>query len=251
MIKAVIIDDEMHCRKTLQMTLKEYCPDVQVMEQCPDAEMGIEAIEKHKPDLVFLDIEMPRMSGFDMLQQFADISFAVVFTTSHDRYAVKAFRFYALDYLLKPIEPKELIASVHKIQTQKQLPSGEQFQMLLDKLSGRDDVFPKIPVPTSDGFELIPIESVLFCEASDNYTSFHLSNKKKVLACRMLKEVEDQLHDFPFFVRVHNSFIVNLKEVKKYVRGEGGYVIMSDDSPVNVSRSRKEVLLKWFKTTKL
>ncbi len=251
MIKAIIIDDEMHCRKTLAMMLKEYCPDVVIVEQCEDAEAGIEAIRKHKPDIVFLDIEMPRMNGFDMLEQFTEIPFAVVFTTSHNQYAVKAFRFYAIDYLLKPVEPKELIAAVHKVQTQKQLPSAEQFQMLLNELSGREVVFPKIPVPTSDGFELIPVETVLFCEAQDNYTSFHLNNRKKILACRMLKEVEEQLNDFPFFVRVHNSFIVNLKEVKKYVRGEGGYVIMSDDSSVNVSRSRKEVLLKWFKGSRI
>jgi two-component system LytT family response regulator len=251
MIKALIVDDELHCRKTLAMTLKEYCPDVQVVDQCSDAEEGIDAIQKHKPDLVFLDIEMPRMNGFDMLQQLTDIPFAVVFTTSHNEYAVKAFRFYALDYLLKPVEPKELIAAVHKVQTQKQQPSAEQFQMLLDKLSGREEVFPKIPVPTSDGFELIPIESISYCEAEDNYTRFHLTNKKRIIVCRMLKEVEEQLNDYPFFIRVHNSYIVNLKEVKKYVRGEGGYVIMSDDTPVSVSRSRKEALLKSLKSSRV
>ena len=251
MIKALIVDDELHCRKTLAMTLKEYCPDVQVVDQCSDAEAGLEAIRKRKPDLVFLDIEMPVMNGFDMLQQLEDIPFAVVFTTSHNQYAVKAFRFYALDYLLKPVEPKDLINAVHKVQTQKQQPSVEQFQMLLEKLSGREDVFPKIPLPTSDGFELIPVDTVSYCEAEDNYTRFHLTNKKKILACRMLKEVEEQLNDYPFFVRVHNSYIVNLKDVKKYVRGEGGYVIMSDDTPVNVSRSRKEALLKALKGTRV
>src|SRR4030095_16214756 len=134
MIKAIIIDDEMHCRKTLQMLLKEYCPDVQVMDQCSDAETGMKAIEKFKPDLVFLDIEMPRMSGFEMLEQFSEIPFAVVFTTGYDQYAIKAFRFYALDYLLKPIDSKELIVAIHKLQAKKQLPSLEQFQMLLTKI---------------------------------------------------------------------------------------------------------------------
>jgi two-component system LytT family response regulator len=247
MIKALIIDDETHCRKTLSIMLKEYCPGVQVVEECADAEAGIKAIGNHKPDLVFLDIEMPRMTGFEMLEQLPEITFAVVFTTSHDQYAVKAFRFYALDYLLKPVEPKELIAAVHKVKTQKQLPSPEQYQMLLSKISNREDVLPKIPVPTSDGFELIAVDEVLFCEAHDNYTYFSLRNKKKIVACRMLKEVEEQLNDFPFFVRVHNSYIINLKEVKKYVRGEGGYVIMSDETSVNVSRSRKEALLKLFR----
>ena len=251
MMKAIIIDDEMHCRKTLDILLKEYCPNVQVMEKCIDAETGLEAINKFKPELVFLDIEMPHMNGFEMLQQFPEIPFAVVFTTGYDQYAIKAFRCSALDYLLKPIEPKELIAAVHKVQRQNHLPVPEQFQMLLDKVSNKEDVFPKISIPTSNGYELIPVEQVLFCEAKDNYTYFNLKNKKKIIACRMLKEVEEQLNDFPFFVRVHHSYIVNIKEVTKYVRGEGGYLIMSDESSVNVSRSRKDVLLKWFRSSKL
>jgi two-component system LytT family response regulator len=249
MIKAVIIDDEMHCRKTLGILLKEYCPDIQVIDQCSDAQTGSEAITKYKPDLVFLDIEMPHVNGFEMLQQFSELSFAVVFTTSYDQYAIKAFRFSALDYLLKPIEPKELIAAVHKVQAQKQLPAAEQFQMLLKKISNKEEVFPKIPVPTTNGYDFIPVDQVLYCEAQDNYTRFSLKNKQKVIACRMLKDVEEQLSDFPFFVRVHHSYIVNIKEVAKYVRGEGGYVVMSDESVVNVSRSRKEILLKWFRNS--
>jgi two-component system LytT family response regulator len=232
------------------MLLKEYCPDVQLMEQCSDAQRGLEAIEKFKPDLVFLDIEMPHMNGFEMLEQFSEITFAVVFTTGYDQYAIKAFKFSALDYLLKPVEPKELIAAVHKIQIQKKLPEAEQFQMLMSKINNKENIFPKIPVPTSDGYELIPVEQVLLCEADDNYTYFTLKNKKKIIACRMLKEVEEQLENFIFFVRVHHSYIVNIKEVTKYVRGEGGYVIMSDGSTVNVSRSRKETLLKWFQSSK-
>jgi two-component system LytT family response regulator len=247
MIKAIIIDDEMHCRKTLGMLLKEYCPDVEVIDQCSDGESGLASIKEHKPDLIFLDIQMPHMNGFEMLQQFSEISFAIVFTTSYDQYAIKAFRFSALDYLLKPIEPKELIAAIHKVNTQKQLPAAEQFQILLKKVHNKEEVFPKIPVPTSNGYEFIPVEQLLFCEAQDNYTFFHLKNKKKITACLILKEVEEQLADFAFFVRVHNSYIVNIKEVTKYVRGEGGYLIMSDDSTVNVSRSRKEELLNLFR----
>jgi two-component system, LytTR family, response regulator len=189
------------------------------------------------------------MNGFDMLEKFTEIPFAVIFTTGYDQYAIKAFRFYAIDYLLKPIEPRELISAVHKVQVSKPLPATDQFQMLLNKINKREEVLPKIPVPTSDGFELILVDDVLYCEAKDNYTCFHFKNKKKIIACRMLKEVENQLSDFPFFVRVHNSFIINIKEVKKYVRGEGGYVILSDDTSVNVSRSKKEELLKRFGTS--
>ena len=248
MISAIIIDDEVHCIDTLSILLSDYCPEVEVMDKCMSAKKGLEAIEKFKPDLVFLDIEMPVMNGFELLEQFKQIPFSVIFTTSYDQYAIKAIRFSALDYLLKPIDPKELITGIQKVQTLKVHPSPDQFRMLIDHVQNRGIKFTRVAIPTSDGFELIPVEHILFCEAKDNYTYFNLKNKKKIIACRMLKEVEEQLNDFSFFIRVHNSYIVNIKEVKKYVRGEGGYVIMSDDSTVNVSRSRKEILLKWFKT---
>jgi two-component system LytT family response regulator len=243
MIKAIIIDDEMHCLKTLDMLLKEYCPDVQVIDKFNNAEAALKEIKKSKPDLVFLDIEMPHMNGFEMLEEFSEIFFRVIFTTGYDQYAIKAFRFSALDYLMKPVEPKELIAAVHKVQTRKQLPEAEQFQMLLGKMSSKENVFPKIPIPTIDGYELIPAEQVIFCKADDNYTYFHLKNKKKIIACRQLKEVEEQLGDFNFFIRVHHSYIVNINEVTRYTRGEGGYILLSDGTTVSVSKSRKDTLL--------
>ena len=246
MIKAILVDDEMHCLDTLSILLKEYCPEVQILAQCRSAKAGLEAIEKFKPNLVFLDIEMPAMNGFEMLEQFAQINFAIVFTTSYDQYAIKAIRFSALDYLLKPIDPKELIAAVHKVQTQKQLPAAEQFEILFSRIQNKESAFRKMAVPTSEGFELIAADQILRCEADDNYTHLFLKNKTKIIACRTLKEVEEQLQDFSYFVRVHHSYLVNMNEVTRYVRGEGGYVIMSDGSSVNVSRSRKEALLKWF-----
>jgi two-component system LytT family response regulator len=246
MIKAIIIDDEMHCRQTLSILLKEYCPGVQVTEQCDNGETGVQAIKNLKPDLVFLDIEMPHMNGFEMLEQFSEIPFAVIFTTSYDQYAIKAIRFSALDYLLKPIDPNELISAVKKVEEQRHLPMAEQFQMLLKQVHGKGTQFNKIAVPTSEGFELIPADQVIHCEANDNYTHLFLKNKTKIIACRTLKEMEEQLQDFPFFVRVHHSYLVNLNEVTKYVRGEGGYLVMSDGNTVNVSRSRKEALLKFF-----
>ncbi len=246
MIKAILVDDEVHCLDTLSIILKEYCPEVQILEQCRSAKAGLAAIEKLKPNLVFLDIEMPAMNGFEMLEQFAQINFAIVFTTSYDQYAIKAIRFSALDYLLKPIDPKELITAVHKVQTQKQLPAAEQFEILFSRIQHKESAFRKMAVPTSEGFELIAADQILRCEADDNYTHLFLKNKTKIIACRTLKEVEEQLQDFSYFVRVHHSYLVNMNEVTKYVRGEGGYVIMSDGSSVNVSRSRKEALLKWF-----
>jgi two-component system LytT family response regulator len=246
MIKAILVDDEVHCLDTLNILLSDYCPEVQVMERCLSAKQGLMAIGKHNPSLVFLDIEMPAMNGFELLEQFTDIHFAIIFTTSYDQYAIKAIRFSALDYLLKPIDPKELITAVNKVETQKHLPSTEQFQMLMSQVKNKETGFYKIAVPTAEGFELIPADQVVRCEADDNYTHLFLKNKNKIIACRTLKEMEEQLQGFSFFIRVHHSYLVNLNEVTKYIRGEGGYLVMTDGSTINVSRSRKEALLKFF-----
>ena len=155
MIKAVLIDDELHCLSTLSILLKEYCPDVQVIEECRSALDGIQAIRAKKPDLVFLDIEMPGMNGFQLLEYFSEIPFAIVFTTSYDQYAIKAIRFSALDYLLKPIDPNELLSAVQKVQEGKQLPLTEQFDLLLKQVKSKDAQFNKIAIPTVEGFELI------------------------------------------------------------------------------------------------
>src|SRR6188768_2822557 len=165
MIKAIIIDDEVHCIDTLSILLADYCPEVEILDKCMSLKKGLESIERLKPDLVFLDIEMPAMNGFELLEQFKQIPFAVIFTTSYDQYAIKAIRFSALDYLLKPIDPKELIAAVRKVQTQKHLPMPEQFQMLMSQIKQKDNGFNKIAIPTSEGFELIPSEQVIRCEA--------------------------------------------------------------------------------------
>jgi two-component system, LytTR family, response regulator len=246
MIKAVLIDDEVHCLDTLSILLSDNCPEVQVMEHCTSAKQGLLAIAKNYPALVFLDIEMPVMNGFELLEQFTEIPFAIIFTTSYDQYAIKAIRFSALDYLLKPIDPKELIAAIQKIQTQKHLPVPGQFQMLMGNIKHSEGGFNKIAIPTSEGFELIPIDEVIVCEADDNYTHLHLKNKSMIIACRTLKDIEEQLQGFSSFLRVHHSYLVNLNEVNKYIRGEGGYLVMSNGSTVNVSRSRKESLLKYF-----
>jgi two-component system LytT family response regulator len=246
MINAIMIDDEKHCRETLGLLLNEFCPDVHVLEQCNSAKTGREAIERFQPDLVFLDIEMPVMNGFQLLEQFTEISFAIIFTTSYDQYAIKAIRFSALDYLLKPIDPKDLVSAVKRVKKRQHLPLAEQFQMLLKQVQGGNQGFTKIAVPTTEGFELIPVEQILYFEANDNYTHLFLKNKNKIVICRSLKEIEEQVKDFHFFVRVHYSYMVNLNEVTKYVRGEGGYLVMNDGSSINVSRSRKNALLKFF-----
>jgi two-component system LytT family response regulator len=246
MINSILVDDEVHCLDTLNILLNDYCPDILVMAKCMSAKKAIEAIEKMKPELVFLDIEMPTMTGFELLEQYDKIPFSVIFTTSYDQYAIRAIRFSALDYLLKPIDPKELSIAVTKVKEQKIHPSIEQFRMLLDQIIHKDNGLTKIAVPTSEGFELIPADQIVRCEAFDNYTHLFLKNKIRIVACRSLKEVEEQLHSFSSFIRVHHSYLVNLNEVTKYIRGEGGYLIMSDGSTVIVSRSRKDALLKLF-----
>ena len=246
MIKAILVDDEVHCLDTLGMLLEEYCPEVQILDKCTSAEDAIDSIKERKPALVFLDIEMPSMNGFEMLEHFPKIPFAVIFTTGYDQYAIKAIHFSALDYLLKPIDPEELVAAVHKVQSQSHLPSLEQFKMLLHQLQHKENEFKKLAIPTSEGFELVPVDQILYCEANNNYSLVFLKNKRKMVACRSLKEVEGQLQPFSIFLRVHYSYLINLNEVTKYVRGEGGYVVMSDGSSVNVARSRKDALMKRF-----
>jgi two-component system, LytTR family, response regulator len=245
MIKAIIIDDESHCRRTLSILLHKFCPQVKVVAECDSAHKGLQAIVEQKPDVVFLDIEMPFMNGFEMLGQLPAIPFDIIFTTGYDEYAIKAFRFSALDYLLKPIDKDELQKAVSKIKQTSARDMEQQLQILLQKLENKPAPLQKIALPTLEGFELISLETIVQCESDGNYTHVFLKNGKKFLVSRSLKEMEELLEGHPF-LRVHHSHLVNLNEITRYVRGEGGYLVMSDNSSVNVSRSRKEALLKLF-----
>jgi two-component system LytT family response regulator len=246
MIRAILIDDEEHCLFTLNLLLAEYCPRVEVVASCTSVIQALDCIEKTKPELVFLDIEMPFMNGFEMLEKIKPISFSIIFTTSYDQYAIKAIQYSALDYLLKPIDPKGLVAAVQRVEQHKMNPSAEQFQMLMDQLAQKDRRFSKIAIPTIEGYELIPADQVVHCKADDNFTILYLKNKSMKIACRSLKEMEEQLLDFTNFLRVHNSFLVNMNEVSRYIRGDGGYLIMTDGTTINVSRARKDALMKYF-----
>ena len=168
MVKAIIIDDEVHCLDTLSMLLADCCPEVEVTNMCVSGKQGLEAIAKSKPDLVFLDIEMPVMNGFELLEHLGKIPFAVIFTTSYDQYAIKAIRFSALDYLMKPIDEDELVAAVRKVSTQKMRPSDEQFQMLVDKVQHKRNSLTKLAMPTAEGFELVPVDQIIYFEADDH-----------------------------------------------------------------------------------
>lgn len=245
MIKAILIDDEEHCRESLSIQLARYCPEVSLLAACASAAEGLKAIEQFHPDVVFLDVEMPRMNGFELLQEFTNIPFGVIFTTGYDAYAIKAIRFSALDYLLKPIDKDELIKAVAKIHAKPVPTINQQFDILLEKLGDKPVKLQKIALPSLEGFELVQLESILRCESDSNYTYVYLKTGRKLLVSRTLKEIEEVLEGHSF-LRVHHSHVVNLNEIERYVRGEGGYLIMSDQSSVTVSRSRKEALLTVF-----
>ncbi|HZI54603.1 MAG TPA: LytTR family DNA-binding domain-containing protein [Chitinophagaceae bacterium] len=250
MIKALIIDDEIHCRKTLSMLLKDYCPDVQVMGQCSDGESGLDSIQKFKPDLIFLDIEMPNMNGFEMLEKLPEINFEIIFTTSYDQYAIKAIRFSALDYLLKPVDREELQRAVQKATQRLHHPLPQQLEILLQKLHQPASSIQKIALPTMEGLQMIAVNSIISCASDSNYTVFFLKNKQKLIVSRPLKEIEEMLEEYSF-LRVHNSYLVSLNEIEKYVKGEGGYLVMTDGSAIDVSRSKKETLLNKLRPNRL
>ncbi len=245
MISALLIDDEAHCRETLSILLTRYCPDVQVVAQAASGTEGLRAIAEHTPDVVFLDVEMPMMNGFELLESLPTINFEVIFTTGYDEYAIRAIRFSALDYLLKPIDKDDLRQAVAKIKRQPDQQMAQQLDILLQKLGQKPPMLQKIALPTLNGFELVPVDSIVRCEADNNYARVWLKNTKPLLVSRTLKEMEELLTSHSF-LRVHQSNLVNLNEIVRYVRGEGGYVVMSDGTSVNVSRSRKDDLLRQF-----
>jgi len=241
-MKAIIVDDEHYCCETIA-TLLEDNDEVEIVTECYNGIDALEAIRKYNPGLVFLDVEMPKMNGFEMLQQLPSVNFEIIFTTSYDRYALKAIRFSAIDYLLKPVDEEELKNAVQKVINRSKKPTAEQLEILMQKLHQPATPVSRIALPTMEGFQMIKIDSIISCEADSNYTTLHLKNNKKMVVCRNLKDIEEMLEDHSF-TRVHRCYVVNLNEVEKFVKGEGGYLIMSDGSSIDVSRNKKELLLK-------
>ena len=242
MINAIIVDDEPYCCEVLATLLERYCSEVQVLAVCTSASEALKAIRRLQPQIVFLDIEMPQMNGFEMLEQLPEINFHLIFTTSYDQYTIKAIRFSAIDYLLKPIDREELQKAVQKVVRQAQKPAAQQLQILLQKLNHSATVN-KVALPTMEGLQMVNVGCIIRCESDSNYTIIQLKDKQKLVVSRTLKEIEEMLEDYPF-ARVHHSYLVNLNEINKYVKGEGGYLVMSDGSNIDVSRSKKESLLK-------
>jgi len=243
MIKAVIIDDEKKCISLLKHLIENHCADISVVAEAENAAQGIQAIQTHKPDLVFLDIEMPDKTGFELLNSVPDPKFDIIFTTAYNHYAIKAIRFSALDYLLKPVDLDELksaVARAYKKHNKKD--HKESVETLMHNVRSPQHNFSRISLSTQDGLVILHVDEIVYCEASGTYTLFFLKNKEKIIVSKTLKEYEELLKDH-HFLRVHNSFLINLNEVKKYIKGDGGSVIMSNGNEVFVSKRRKEEFL--------
>jgi two-component system LytT family response regulator len=243
MIRAVIIDDEPYCCEALATLLDDCCPGVQVLGSYHNGLDGMDAIGKLSPDLVFLDVEMPKMNGFDMLAALPSVNFEIIFTTSYDKYALKAIRFSAIDYLLKPIDQEELQKAVEKVERRSQKPIAQQLEILMQKIQQPSRPINRIAMPTMEGLQMIEVEQIISCESDSNYTILHFAGGKKMVVSVTLKDIEELLDEHSF-LRVHRCYVVNLNRVEKYVKGEGGYLVMSDGNTVDVSRSRKEDLLR-------
>jgi len=242
MLRAIIIDDELKSRESLRILIEDFCDNVAVSASCQNVNEGIEAIEKFKPDVIFLDIQMQRETGFDLLNRLKEINFEVIFTTAYSEYAIKAFKFSAIDYLLKPIDIEELKAGLVKVEKKLNGNISGRLKQMMDNLKGGSIENFKLALPTTEGLLFIRVNDILYCEASSNYTQIFMHDGKKHLVSRTLKEYEDILGESNFF-RIHHSYLINLNLIKKYVRGEGGYVVMNNDTSLDVSKRKKEAFL--------
>ncbi len=240
MIKTVVIDDETNGRNIIKSFVEKYCSGIEVTGEADSVASGIECIKEHNPDLVFLDIQMQDGTGFDLLEKLPKKSFKLIFVTSFDHYAIKAFKFSAVDYILKPVDPDQLIEAVEKV---KAMSPGETVESKIDVLISNINSLEKIALPASDGIRFVKINDIVRCESDNNYTMFYLTGKEKILVSKTLKDYEALLSGSKFY-RVHKSHLVNLKYIAKYVPGEGGYLILEDGSHVDVSRRKKEGLMK-------
>lgn len=244
MIKAVLIDDEKNALEVLEWQLHTYCPDVIIASSCNNANDGIAAIKLHRPQLVFLDIEMPKKNGFEVIQFFKDPFFDVIFTTAYNQFALKAFRFAALDYLLKPIDAEDLVTSVMRFQ-KKQVNSNskQQFELLLQQYANPEVLPGKISFATQHAIHFIAPETIIYCESDSNYTTLHFFDKTKMVVSKTLKEVEEILVHYHFY-RIHHSFIINLKYVNRFIKNDGGCIEMADGAQLPVSRQRKQEVIQ-------
>lgn len=244
-IKAFIVDDEFQSRNLLIKMLQQYFPEIHLSGEAATVEEGLEGIQKHQPNIVFLDIQMKGETGFDLLSRLQEINFALIFTTAFDKYAIKAFRFNAIDYLLKPIVAVELQEAVNKAKQRRrsaQSASKKQVEQLYQDITNPQKIHDKIAIPTGEGFIVIPVNEIVYCHADSNYTKFHLTDKKCILSSYTLKQYDEMLTSQSFF-RAHRSYLINLAHVKMYRRGEGGEIVMSNGHEIELSRTHKDEFL--------
>jgi len=243
MLKAILIDDEPDCVRLLAHELAVHCPQIQVIGQTTSSEDGLRLIQVLQPDVVFLDIEMPRMNGFQLLEKLGAISFSLIFVTAYNEFAVKAFRFSALDYLLKPIDSQDLQEAVRKAERQHRV-DVRQIDLLRNQLQSHH-VSDKIAVPYQQGVIFLPISEVIYCESDSNYTKVIATQNRSFLLTRTLREVQEVLEERNF-LRVHRQYVINLDHIKLFMKGEGAYLVMTNDVSIPVARNQKEKLIQRF-----
>lgn len=246
-IKTILVDDEARARTSLEKLLSLHCPEIEIIGTSSDALDAIELIRDVQPDLVFLDIAMPGEDGFELLQSIPAIQFEIIFVTAYNQYMLQAFQFSAVDYILKPVDYRLLVAAVRRaIQRINQKSGLQHIETLLYNIHLKDSRKHKLCIPSLKGFQVVESNSIILCEAKSNYTAIHHLHQGVILASKPLIEYEELLSDAGF-IRVHKSFLVNIEQIKEYIRGEGGSLILSNGREVEVSRRRKEELLHRMK----
>ena len=248
MIKAIILDDEKNCVETLQWKLNNFCPDVEIQGSFNDPVECLAYLRENQPDILFLDIEMPNMNGFDVLEALGSVQFDVIFTTAYDNYGIQAVKFSALDYLLKPVRNKELVEAVERFSKRSIARDPQaQIESLLRNLQAENQTGKpaKITLATKESLELVDPAEILYCESDSNYTMVYLRDNRKKLISRTLGEFEEMLERF-HFCRSHNSFLVNMNEVREFIKTEGGYLILKNGTQIPVSKTKREKLLTYF-----
>jgi two-component system, LytTR family, response regulator len=247
MLSAVIIDDEVLARESLLSMLKLFCPNINVVGQAQNVQTGFELINEVSPDVVFLDIQMPDGSGFDLLQRFTSIQFKFVFITAYQEYAIKAFKFSAIDYILKPVDPSDLINAIEKLdETIREEDTNHKFLTFMENIKTNRSNPQKILLKTQDALVVVDISTIIRCESQSNYTLFYFSNRPKVMVSRTLKDYDDLLSNSGFF-RIHQSHLVNLNHVKKYNRYPDSHIVLVNGETVPVSVRKRDILVELLK----
>ncbi|PKA99458.1 LytTR family two component transcriptional regulator [Flavobacteriaceae bacterium MAR_2009_75] len=244
MLKAIIVDDEQHCIEALERLIIQNKVDIDLKASVSEVKEAIKAIELYDPDVIFLDVHLRNGTGFDLLKQLGNIDFYIVFTTAYEEYAVNAFKYSAFDYLLKPIDPEEFQETIKRLQEKRNEEShSKRLEVLFHNFQSNFEGIKKIAIPTIRDYTFLNIPDIVRCESDGNYTKIFALKGKKLTSTRTLKYFEDFLGDIQFF-RIHKSHYVNLTHVEKYIKGKGGYVVMSDGTTLEVAVRRKEEFLK-------